>query len=655
MSGKSVASGEDETLPILSGEFAQVALACYRLRTAAHRIVADCERLLAEVEGPGREAWSDAVGKALLAGQHLRSIIERRGALKSRASGRAFLDSLMASFRGPRQSVIDAMSSLLALIPTDLEEELIMQDARGIREAAVGLLAAGSPVPGTTAGVDSGGGAHPSAASNGKARVLVVDDDADLRRQLGRMLERLGYDVTLAQDGREALGSAVADPPDLVITDLSMPAMSGHELLAALKASERTQQLPVIVVSGEGDAASVVKCLEQGAEDHLAKPYERVVLQARIRTSLERKRMRDLELAYLRRVAQLTSAAEAVERHSYDSGMVAGLIAEGDQLGQLARVFDRMLNGIRAREEQLESRLRHLRREIEHASRHSPIASSGAEGGGLAAGQVLAGRYDIKSELGSGGMGIVYLARDRELAEDVAVKVVRADVIGQDPSLLERLKSEMRLARRISHRNVVRSHDLGEWQGIYFLTMEYIKGVTVADLIAARGRLTVDSTLAIGMQLADALAVAHAAEIVHRDIKPQNLLVDEGGALKVTDFGLARPVRRTGGLTRAGIVVGTPRYMAPEQLLDGDVDARADLFATGVVLYECLTGRVPFDASTPAGIIARLVEGAPQPIGELEPSVPQGLVAAIERLLQRDPAKRFQSARELADQLAHVG
>ena len=655
MSGRGAASGDDETVPLLSGEFAQVALARYRIRAAAHRIVADCERLLAEVEGPGREAWSDAVGKALLAGQHLRSTIERRGAPKDRTTGRAFLDGLMASIHGPRQSVIDAMSSLLALIPTDLEEELIMQDARGIRETAVGLLAAGSSAAGADSTADSGKVAPSPAAPTGKARVLVVDDDADLRRLLGRMLEQLGYAVTLAQDGRAALSAAVADPPDLVITDLSMPAMSGHELLAALKTNERTQQVPVIVVSGEGDAASVVKCLEQGAEDHLTKPYERVVLQARIRTSLERKRMRDLELAYLRRVAQLTSAAEAVERHSYDSGMVAGLVAEGDQLGKLARVFDRMLNGIRVREEQLESRLRQLRKEIEHTSRETPLPSSDAGGNGLAPGQLLAGRYEIKSELGSGGMGVVYLARDRELAEDVAVKVVRADVIGQDPSLLERLKSEMRLARRISHRNVVRSHDLGEWQGIYFLTMEYIKGVTVADLIATRGRLALDSTLAIGMQLADALAVAHAAEIVHRDIKPQNLLVDEGGTLKVTDFGLARPVRRTGGLTRAGIVVGTPRYMAPEQLLDGDVDGRTDLFATGVVLYECLTGRVPFDASTPAGIIARLVEGAPQPIGELEPSVPRGLVVVIERLLQRDPARRFQSARELADQLAHIG
>jgi serine/threonine protein kinase len=269
-------------------------------------------------------------------------------------------------------------------------------------------------------------------------------------------------------------------------------------------------------------------------------------------------------------------------------------------------------------------------------------------------GQDLGGRYEIKRELGKGGMGMVYLARDKELSEDVAIKVVRRDLIGQDPNLLERLKSEIRLARRISHRNVVRAHDLGEWQGTYFLTMEYIKGVTVADLLATRGRLTIPSVLAIGAQLAEALAVAHDAQIVHRDIKPTNLLVDESGVLKVMDFGLARPVQRTHGLTQAGHVVGTPRYMAPEQLLGDEVDARADLFATGVVLYECLTGRSPFEETSPMALIARMLEGPPPSLLAVAPDTPPALAAVVERLLQREPERRFASARDLADQLANL-
>jgi len=645
-------SAEDETVPMLSGAYAPVALAHYRLRAAAHRIATDCERVLGELNGTTHQSWRDAVGSALLAAQHLRSLIVRSRASKTGADAHAALVVLEAAIRDPRQKIVDAMSALLALIPTDVEEEMIMQDARAIRDATLGLFAPEAPAPNRATTAPAG--AAQGRASDAKARVLVADDEEALRRHLSRMLERLGYEPILAKNGREALELAERDPPDLIITDLSMPEMTGHELLARLKTSAKTQHIPVIVVSGEGDSDSVVKCLEAGAEDHLAKPYEKVVLQARIRTSLERKRMRDQELAYLRRVAQLTAAAEAVERQSYDSGMLEDVRLQEDQLGQLARVFDRMMTGIRSREAQLEARVRQLRREMEETAARLPATPPISEDSHFAVGDGLAGRYEIKRELGKGGMGMVYLAHDRELDEDVAIKVVRRDLIGEDPTLLERLKSELRLARRISHRNVVRSHDLGEWEGLYFLSMEYIRGTTVADLVASHGRLSVDSTLAIATQLVDALVVAHAAQIIHRDIKPGNLLVDETGALKVTDFGLARPAQRSSELTQAGLVVGTPRYMSPEQLMGGDVDARTDLFATGAVLYECLTGRVPFDASTPGGLVGQMLEGPPVPVAVLQPAVPPALAGIIERLLLFDADKRYNSARELADALTKV-
>ncbi len=649
MTGTDPSSGDHETVRIPAG-FAKAALTRYRMRAAAHRIVADCERLLGEVDGAGRDAWRDAVGKALLSGQQMRSAIERWDPGKPGTAAAGIPDTLLASLRAPREVVVDAMSSLLARIPTDPEEELVLEDARSVREAAIGLFSGdGAPRP---SGAVTTAATRAQATPGETASVLVVDDEDALRRVLATVLQRLGYAVTQAPNGLEALAMAERDLPDLVITDLSMPEMTGHELLSRLKSGEATRHIPVIVVSGEGDAASVVKCLEQGAEDHVTKPYERVVLQARIRATLERKRMRDLELTHLRRVAQLTSAAEAVERQTYSSRILADLASQDDQLGQLARVFDRMVNGMRTREEQLESRLGELRREVEHVSGSMPASSLSPEESTFTGGQVIAGRYEIVKALGMGGMGMVYLARDRELAEDVAVKVVRRDVIGQDPSLLDRLKSEMRLARRISHRNVVRSHDLGEWQGIYFLTMEYIKGVTVADLIAKRGRLGVESTLAIATQLADALGVAHGAGIIHRDIKPQNLLVDESGVLKVMDFGLARPVQGAVHFTQAGYIVGTPSYMAPEQLVGGVVDARTDLFATGVVLYECLTGAIPFESTNPMGMIARIMEGSPTPVRDVVPNVPAPLASAVERLLRRDPGERFQSARELGDQLA---
>src|SRR6267378_6147933 len=366
-------SGVDETVLIPDSD-ASVALAHYRLRAAAHRIATDCERVLGELSGTTRQSWREAAGKALLAAQHLRSLIEVSRAPRTGPGARPALDALQASIRDPRQKIVDAMSALLALIPTDVEEEMIMQDARAIRDATLGLFAPEAPAPNRATPAPAG--AAQGRASDAKARVLVADDEEALRRHLSRMLERLGYEPILAKNGREALELAERDPPDLIITDLSMPEMTGHELLARRKTSAKTQHIPVIVVSGEGDSDSVVKCLEAGAEDHLAKPYEKVVLQARIRTSLERKRMRDQELAYLRRVAQLTAAAEAVERQSYDSGMLEDVRLQEDQLGQLARVFDRMMTGIRSREAQLEARVRQLRRRLLHLDRKSTRLNS---------------------------------------------------------------------------------------------------------------------------------------------------------------------------------------------------------------------------------------------------------------------------------------
>jgi serine/threonine protein kinase len=226
--------------------------------------------------------------------------------------------------------------------------------------------------------------------------------------------------------------------------------------------------------------------------------------------------------------------------------------------------------------------------------------------------------------------------------------------VKRDTNVVGRLKSEIRLARKISHRNVVRAHDLGEFQGTYFISMEYVKGITVAELLGRRGRLSVDATLAIGLQLAEALAVAHEATIVHRDIKPANLLVDEQGVMKVMDFGIARLVERDDELTLSGFVVGTPHYMAPEQLMGGAVDSRSDLFAAGVVLYECLAGRPPFVADAPTTLLAQISSGNVTPLTELVRGMPAGLDVIVRQLLQFQPAHRIASARELANQLAQI-
>jgi serine/threonine protein kinase len=262
-------------------------------------------------------------------------------------------------------------------------------------------------------------------------------------------------------------------------------------------------------------------------------------------------------------------------------------------------------------------------------------------------GQTLGNRYEIKAVLGAGGMGMVYKAVDRELGDVVAIKTLKPDVLQLDPEALNRFRSEIRLARLISHRNVVRTHDIGESGGLYYITMEFVEGQSLKELIAARGRLPASVVVPIAKQLCRALEVAHEAGVIHRDIKPQNMVVEGDGVLKVMDFGIARLATRTSGHTQAGMVVGTPEYMAPEQLLGDDIDVRADIYAVGVVMYECLTGRLPYIADSAITLIAKVLEEIPTPAREIAPDVPAPLSALVARAMAKDRDDRPASAAEL--------
>ena len=234
-------------------------------------------------------------------------------------------------------------------------------------------------------------------------------------------------------------------------------------------------------------------------------------------------------------------------------------------------------------------------------------------------GSVLANRYTVHAEVGRGGLGIVYRAFDRVIGETVAIKVLRPELVLADASAFEQLKRELRIARRLSHRNIVRTHDIGEADGVPFLTMEYVDGASLSSLIQARGALARPAVIAVAKQLLGALSVAHDHGVVHGDLKPQNLLINANGLLKVTDFGVARFVRGRRG-TRTplesiadanssarliGAVIGTPEYMAPEQLIGEPSSQCTDLYAVGVVLQECLTGNTSYQADTPIAFVSR--------------------------------------------------
>jgi HAMP domain-containing protein/predicted Ser/Thr protein kinase len=267
----------------------------------------------------------------------------------------------------------------------------------------------------------------------------------------------------------------------------------------------------------------------------------------------------------------------------------------------------------------------------------------------LQPGQTFGNRYEIKSVLGVGGMGMVYKANDRELGEMLAIKTLKPEIIAADTNALERFKSEIKLARRIAHRNVVRTYDLGEIGGTYYISMEYVEGKSLKDLIRERGRLPASAVIPIAKQLCRALEVSHEEGVIHRDIKPQNMVVQADGVLKVMDFGIARLATRPkeSGHTEAGMVVGTPEYMAPEQLMGDELDARADLYATGVVLYECLVGRVPITADTPITLIAKVLEEEPKAPNAVQPDVPPALSELVMWVLAKDREKRPRSAAEL--------
>jgi eukaryotic-like serine/threonine-protein kinase len=347
-----------------------------------------------------------------------------------------------------------------------------------------------------------------------------------------------------------------------------------------------------------------------------------------------------------RPVQRLVRATRQVSEGSYTAPIN---IPTGDEIGELAGAFGRMIEELKEKD-----------RLVEYLQTGPHIPDGAIQpryNGLLAVGARFASRYDIQELLGSGGMGVVYRAFDREVGETVALKALRSELGGMDPNQLERFKQELRLARRIAHRNVVRTYDLGESDGIYYITMEFVHGTTLAVLIRDAGHLAVPAALTIGKQLCRALEVAHEEGIIHRDIKPQNLLVDPAGFLKVMDFGIARLSERLEGgrtLTAAGLVVGTPQYMAPEQLFGEPVDVRADLYATGAVLFECVTGRPVYEAPSVMALLSRHLVQPPVDPSSLNPDVSATLSKVILRALARRPEDRWASAAELLHALEEV-
>ncbi len=267
----------------------------------------------------------------------------------------------------------------------------------------------------------------------------------------------------------------------------------------------------------------------------------------------------------------------------------------------------------------------------------------------LTTGSTFAGRYQIIEELGHGGMGKVYKVFDTDIKEKIALKLLRPE-IALDKETVERFSNELKLARKISHRNVCRMFDLGKAEGTTFITMEFVPGEDLKKFIRKSGQVGAGRAVSIAKQVCEGLAEAHHLGVVHRDLKPQNIMVDEDGNARIMDFGIARSLRGK-GITGAGVMIGTPEYMSPEQVEGKEADQRSDIYSLGIILYEMLTGRVPFEGDTPFTIGVKQKSEAPRDPRQLNAQIPEDLSHLILRCLEKDKDKRYQSTDELHAEL----
>ncbi len=270
----------------------------------------------------------------------------------------------------------------------------------------------------------------------------------------------------------------------------------------------------------------------------------------------------------------------------------------------------------------------------------------------LTTGSTFAGRYQVIEELGKGGMGRVYKAHDTKIKEKIALKLIKPE-IAKDKKTIERFSNELRLARKIRHKNVCGMFDLGEEKGTHYITMEFVPGEDLRSSIRRFGQLPIGKSISIAKQICEGLAEAHRLGVVHRDLKSNNIMIDKEGNVRIMDFGIARSLEAK-GITGAGVMIGTPEYMSPEQVEGEEVDQRSDIYSLGIILYEMVTGRVPFEGDTPFSIGVKHKSEMPQNPKELNTQISDDLNRVILRCLEKEKDKRYQSSGEIRSELANI-
>jgi len=425
--------------------------------------------------------------------------------------------------------------------------------------------------------------------------LLLADADRAASDLLELRLRNEGFRVVRYTDGQTALEACADLMPDLALVEVSLPRLDGYTLLDRMKSAVGTANVPVILLAARSDAMTVNRGLMLGAEDVLTKPIDVVTLLTKI----------DRILGLVER------DPERIARRGAELAELEGAAPAG-QTGEELPVV-----------------------EVEHRSADT-----------LKAGDVLGERFKLLALVGSGGMGSVFKALDKALEEVVALKVLRDRGLEDSDVAEQRFKQEIKLARRITHPHVVRIFDFMELEGIQIISMEYVEGITLKQLIQDKGAVELGFGLRVMLQVCAALTSAHALNVVHRDIKPHNVLINDQGVAKVLDFGIAR-MQNAQGLTRDGRSFGTPEYMSPEQIMGKPQDHRTDIYSLGCMMYEAFTGFTVFPVDSAMSVAMKQVQDEPELPRVKNPNLPEALELILVKMLNKNPELRYQTAREL--------
>jgi len=267
-------------------------------------------------------------------------------------------------------------------------------------------------------------------------------------------------------------------------------------------------------------------------------------------------------------------------------------------------------------------------------------------------GTLFADRYEIIEELGKGGMGAVYRVEDTKAKEEIALKLIKPEIAAEKKTI-ERFRNELTTARKIRHKNICGMYDLNEEKGTHYITMEYVPGEDLKSFLRRSGHLTISKAISTAKQVCDGLSEAHELGIVHRDLKPSNIMIDKSGNVRIMDFGIARTLK-TKGITGSGVMIGTPEYMSPEQVEGKEVDQRSDIYSLGAILYEMVTGRVPFEGNTALSVAMKHKSEIPKSPKELNAQTSEDLCHVILKCMEKDKKKRYQNTEGLLSELEKI-